>query len=255
MWKQATRRRSSPGLRRGSGTGFGRCGGLKLLRVFCLIPFSVSVASAQIQSAERATVSEHFGNIEFADGQGFAKTLTTDHKSGHPVLSPDGRTVAWIHIDKTEQVDQRGETSLWVADGLTGAIRKLSRGTQRDDFRSNIVNPYSAAFSLDGGFLYVTSELGSVTNGIHEIRLATDQHKFIIEGTLESAIRTGPYRGYLIVWQHRYFGPPKQGSYDGTYVVRPDAKQIFLIPGSIDQTDGGAGAVNRWLASKGWRAW
>jgi dipeptidyl aminopeptidase/acylaminoacyl peptidase len=175
------------------------------VRALCLISFSVSAASAQVQSAERATVSEHFGNIEFADGQGFARTLTTDHKSGHPVLSPDGRTVAWIHIDKTAEVDQRGETSLWVADGLTGAIRKLSRGTQRDDFRSNIVNPYNAAFSLDGGFLYVTSELGSVTNGIHQIRLATSQHRFVIEGTLESLIRTGPYRGYLIVWQHRYF--------------------------------------------------
>jgi hypothetical protein len=208
-----------------------------------------------IEAATAApSVSEHFGNIEFDGGQGFIKTLTSDHKSGRPALSPDGRTIAWIHIDRAQsEPDEAGATSLWIADGITGAVRKLAGESHGDDVRSNIINPENAAFSLDGGFVYVTSQLGTVNPGIHQVRVSTGQHRFVVAGALERVIRTGPYRGYLIVNQHRYYDPPKEGSYNASYVIRPDAKEILMIPGS--DKDGDPGAVDRWLATKEWKAW
>ena len=204
--------------------------------------------------AAQPTVSEHFGNIEFTTSGGLTKELTSDHKSGHPVLSPDGRTIAWIHIDKVAvEPEEAGVTSLWIADGVTGAARKLAGENRDGDAHTFIINPEQAVFSLDGGFLYVNSQMGAVTEGVHQINVTTGQHRFVIDGSVGGVIRTGPYRGYLIVGRHGYRSNPEFGAFNAAYVVRPDAKEVSMIPGSDGYGD--SRFVEGWLASKGWKAW
>ena len=66
-------------------------------------------------------------------------------------------------------------------------------------------------------------------------------------------IRTGPYRGYLLVQQHRYYERPEGGSYNPVFVIRPDGHKEFMVPGSGN--DDGELAVEPWLAKRNWRAW
>jgi hypothetical protein len=75
----------------------------------------------------------------------------------------------------------------------------------------------------------------------------------VTSGTALRVIRTGPYRGYLLVQAHRYYNRPTGGSYNPVIVVRPDGHDEFVVPGS--EIEEGSSAIDPWLARKGWRAW
>ena len=97
-----------------------------------------------------------------------------------PVLSPDGRTVAWVHVDnegiasEKEAPHEPGATSLWIGDGPTGTARRVAGDLKGTNLEAVIRNPSKATFSLDGRFLYVESDLATVSGGVHQINLATD---------------------------------------------------------------------------------
>lgn len=77
--------------------------------------------------------------------------------------------------------------------------------------------------------------------------------RFVRNGTALRVMRTGPYRGYLLIQVHRYDNRPSAGSYNPVLLVRPDGHGEFIVPGS--ENDDGDLAIDRWLARKGWRAW
>ena len=66
-------------------------------------------------------------------------------------------------------------------------------------------------------------------------------------------IRTGPYRGMLLVQRHKYHPAPRSfGAYDPVDVVRPDGKAMLTVPGS--DKDEGEPSVANWLKAHGWSA-
>ena len=219
--------------------------------------FTIGLGAAlALHTAAVATpsVSEEFGNIIFHDAQGVSRPLTSDHHSGKPVLSPDGRTLAWIHLDRKPPDNDpmaAGQTSVWIADAVSGGARRLAGSIRDADLRAEIVNPEAVAFSLDGGYLYVTSQLGTTSPGIHQIKLGLGTQKFVTGGALNGVIRNGPYRGFLLVGEHRYY--TQGGSYDATFLVRPDGQHVMMLPGS-DSDRPGADPVKRWLDAHQWRA-
>lgn len=105
----------------------------------------------------------------------------------------------------------------------------------------------SGVFSLDGGYVYVNADAWTTSNAVHQIEVATGKRRFVIDGSVLALIRTGRYRGYLLVQRHMYYGPPNHGSYNPVYVIRPDAKEVFPVPGS--DNDHGAKSVARTSAS------
>jgi hypothetical protein len=225
------------------------------LSVICISFITAAFPLPAASQPQLAKIYEHFGNIEYSDPTGARRLLTSDHLSGLPTLSPDGRTAAWIHIDRlaNRAAEQGDQTSVWIADAKTGAMRKLAGDSGDNNLENEIVNPQSAIFSLDGGYLYVTSELGAVTPGIHQIKISTDQRRFIINGTLIGVLRNGPYRGYLLVAQHSLYAPPKVGAYYAAYVINPDGKTIMMVPHSDDEHN--PNAVTNWLTANNWLAW
>jgi len=194
------------------------------------------------------------GNVVYVDAAGTRHPLTSGGGYKEPALGPDGHTVAFIHVDGPPQAaDENAPTSLWLADGLRGGAHQLIGHHDSGDMKQVFLSYGGPVFSLDGGFVYVTAQAWATSGAVHQVSLATGQERFIIDGGCDSVIRTGPWRGYLLVTRHMYYPAPKEGSYDPTYVVRPDAKQSFIVPGS-DKDDGGD-HVTPWLKKNGWEAW
>lgn len=204
--------------------------------------------------ADIPLVVERGGNIIYTGHDGATRTLTTGGGYKEPALAPDGHTVAFVHTDGPPGSDFEGPpTSLWVGDGMTGQVRKLFEPHDAPDPKDAVLACTGPVFSLDGGFIYVTCQAWATSGAVHQISVATGQQRFVIDGNLGKLIRTGPYRGYLLVSRHMYWPAPRDGSYDATFVVRPDAKKSFMVPGEAKGDD--ADHVTPWLKAHGWAAW
>lgn len=223
--------------------------GMKYIAVLFASAFLATLAFAS-----QPSVVEKYGSIQYTGVDGITRTLTDGGNYREPVLSPDGRTVAFIHQDSDgiEEGD-RGLTSLWIADGLTGTIRRLIGPSRNTEPHLNFAFFEKPIFSLDGGFVYVSADAWVTSSAVHQVNIATGKERFVIDGRAIAVIRTGRYRGYLLVRRREYRPAPHFGSYNPVYVVRPDAKEIFLVPGS--DKDDGEQSVSRWLDANGWKAW
>lgn len=189
------------------------------------------------------------GNIT-CDG----KAITTGGQDSEPVLSPDGHTVAFIRATGPAADSYSAPPSeLWTGDCTTGQTRKVFVGKAADTPERNLASVYSPAFSLDGGFVYVMSQAWVTSDAIHQIRLSDGREKFVTDGNSLSVIRNGPYRGYLLTQKHMYRKGGEGGSYDPTWVVRPDGKRIKMVPGT--DNEGETDLTAEWLKRKGWTAW
>ena len=194
------------------------------------------------------------GNIVYTAANGATRQLTSGGGFSDPALSPDGRTAAFVHADGPSNDTYNGPpTSLWVADTATGKARKLIGPHDASDMKEVFMSFGGPVFSLDGGFVYVTASAWATSGAVHQVSLATGQERFVIDGGCDAVIRTGKWRGYLLVTRHMYYPAPKEGSYDPTYVVRPDAKQAVMVPGT--DKDDEKDHVTPWLKANGWTAW
>jgi hypothetical protein len=224
---------------------------MKLLSLVTLIA-TLMMTSAAI--AATPSVSAVAGDVVYVGADGARHQLTTGGGYEEPTVAPDGHTVAFIHVDGPPQAeDENAPTSLWVADAATGAAHKLIGHHDATDMTEVFISYGGPVFSLDGGFVYVTAQAWATSGAVHQVSLATGQERFIIDGGVDKVIRTGPWRGYLLVTRHMYYPAPKEGSYDPTYVVRPDAKQSFVVPGTDKDDD--KDHVTPWLKQHGWEAW
>lgn len=173
--------------------------------------------------------------------------LTQGGGYADPVLSPDGRSVAYIKVEH-QGTDSYGDsrTSLWIADLAGGGSRQLLASQPADGMTENLAAIWEPEFSLDGGFVYVESEAWVTSPAIHQVNVKTGVHKFVTAGALWQVIRAGKYRGYLLVQKHEYHPGPDYGSFNPVYIVRPDGKWSKRVPGS--DKDDGENSVDAWLA-------
>ena len=185
---------------------------------------------ALVAGSAEAAVSVQDGNI-LCDG----KAITSAGVDDQPALSPDGHTVAFVRSLQVESADGPMDTAaLWIGDCNTGRVRQLLKPHPNNDkAERNLRQVNNPVFSLDGGFVYVMATAWVTSDAIHQVSIATGKEKYITSGNKLSVIRTGPYRGYLLLSQHRYHA--EGGSYDPTYVVRPNGKIVMMVPGTDNE--------------------
>ena len=199
-------------------------------------------------------VEEQFGNIIYDQADGTQRQITNLHMDGQPTLSPDGKTIAFIRIEG--QATMKGDpdfTALWVADGPSGNIKRLLGSNTNNDPKLNLQSIHSPTFSLDGHFVYVLADAWATSAAVHQVNIESGNDRFVIDGNTNKVIRSGQYRGYLLVARHKYHPPPRKGSYDPVDVVRPDGHVEFTVPGT--EIDDGVDRVAPWLHQHGWDAW
>lgn len=217
-----------------------------------LLVFSLVALEATPLAAARPTAFEQYGNVYYRAANGSVRQLTRGGNFGEPTLSPNGRTVAFIHLDsKASTEGENDQTSLWIGDGVGGAVRTLLRPKSSSKPARDLSSFAHPVFSLDGGYVYIEAEAWATSGAIHQVSLATGQERFVVGGSLHGVLRNGPYRGYLVVNEHRYYPAPKFGSYNPDFVIRPDGEEILRVPGT--EIDDRRDRLTPWLKMKGWR--
>lgn len=168
--------------------------------------------------------------------------------------SPDGLyTVSIVPAGEGDE-NGTGSQAIDLYDANRTTKRRLLISKWNGVHSQNLVGLSHPIFSLDGGFVYFSSSDVEPTSGyVHRIDLKLNTVKSICSGSVLRVMRTGPYRGYLLVQTHRYWDRPEGGSYNPVFLTHPSGKKIMMVPGS--DNDDGELAVDPWLAKMNWRAW
>lgn len=168
--------------------------------------------------------------------------------------SPD--TLYTVAIVPIGQGDENGSGSQAIVLYSTTAKiqRRLLVSKWSEDYASNLAGLSHPIFSLNGGYVYFNSTDASPNSGyVHQLDLKLNVVKSVCAGSVLRVMRTGPYRGYLLVQTHRYWDRPEGGSYNPVFLTHPSGKTVMMIPGS--DSDDGEIAIDPWLTKANWRAW
>ena len=229
------------------------------MRLNIVLTASLLGAGLAAQSLPRAVHAAAHVSIVRGDvrcrGAGRTVTLTRDGKNSDAVLSPDGRTVAFIHqVKPSPEADfpEEATNDLWLGDCRTGRIHLLASPASSDkDMFASMDGP---VFSIDGRRIYVSLFSGGDYLIVYQVDVATGKHAFLMAAELEGVIRNGPYRGDLLATQHTDLAGPDGQHYGGYpyYIFRPDGTTVLRIPGSENWKGQG---LKRWLTVRHWRVW
>ncbi len=215
----------------------------------CLAAFSQNHNSG-VEGKVRPWVTERQGAVIYHDQQSRECALTPPEQFTQPELSPDGKTVAVIQIEKPGDPGMdEARTSLWIVDVASGSQRKLLASTPGGGMTEMLAAMWHPQFSLNGGFVYVAAEAWTTSSAIHQVSVTTGAHRYVTDGELLLVIRRGRYAGYLAVSKHKYPANPELGATNPVYIVRPDGKWAIEVPGSA--SDEGDKSLPRWLRKNG----
>lgn len=168
--------------------------------------------------------------------------------------SADGRYTVSIVPNGTGDENGSGAQAIVLYSTKSNIQRRLLVSKWNGDYARNLAGLSRPLFSLDGGYVYFNSTDASPNSGyVHQLDLKLNVIKSVCSGWVLRVVRTGPYRGYLLVQTHRYWDRPEGGSYNPVFLTQPSGKKIMMVPGS--DNDEGELAVNPWLTKMNWQAW
>ncbi len=192
-------------------------------------------------------------NIVCTDIRGHRQAVTSRGGYDSPVLSPNGHTLAFLHMDKSNDIPNGLAGALWVGDCLGHNARRLLPSAHRgQDGDNGWVSLDKPSFSLDGRDIYVSAFYGGDSGLVHRVDVATGSQVYVFPAELIGVIHAGPYRGDLLATQHTDL-VDKQGAHYGgypVYVFTPDGKAVLRVPHSEGWNEG---QLKAWLKQMDWQ--
>jgi len=153
------------------------------------------------------------------------------------VQSPDNNWIAFVKkghriiptiCAEFANTGSKYGNEIWIYNLKTKSKRLLVANNFSCNHPSKkIVDPKGLQFSPDGKTLYFLTSAWPTSNAIHSVNIDGKNLRFVTDGNEYHIVRSGPYRGDLIVNQHRYRFHP-MGSYDWDWLFTPTGKQIKL---------------------------
>ena len=156
--------------------------------------------------------------------------------SSKRVFSPDGKHFAFVanYRESKDLVFPNYERTADIFYGEKGHQAKIlvKAGT-----KVNIENELvplneieQLLFSNDGRELYITCGRWVTSSAIVSIDIKTKKPRYVTSCCGDfKVIRTGRWKNNLIVVHHRYYGPPKLGSYFPKLIFSPKGKELKLL--------------------------
>lgn len=192
----------------------------------------VLAASLAATPARAQGVATRDGNVFYrATADAAPRQLTRTGLDRDAVLSPDGRTIAFIRGtpgDSVEAVAGPEEaTSLWTMGVDGGGARMHLKGRTAEVAGQVLAALQSPRFSPDGRRIYFLSSAWATSGAVHVLDLSTGSERFLVAGNSLEVVPAGEYAGFLVVSQHRYF--LAGGSYDWYWLFSPDGEEVDPI--------------------------
>jgi hypothetical protein len=165
--------------------------------------------------------------------------LTKDKKLTDLTKSPDGKWIVFVKKSNytipsncfysSEKGDQADE--IWIVNAKEMTKKLLvAPHFSCGDVSNVIIDPHNLQFSPNSKTLYFETSAWVTSGAIHAVD--TDGHhlRFVTDGGELRVVQSGPYKGDLIVNQHRYRfkGDTPLGSYNWDWLFTPTGKQIKL---------------------------
>lgn len=179
----------------------------------------------------RGTVAVPQGNVVYTAPGGATQVLTETGADDHPVLSPDGRLIAFTRLTR-EGNNQDGDPpvrDLWVirVDGLKATKLVTGKPEGNEDPQQVLAGIDHPAFSPEGSTVYFMTAAWVTSSAIHAVPSAGGPQRYVTSGNSLSVVRRGKYAGALMVVQHRYMDG--HGSWNPQVLVSPAGKKIKVV--------------------------
>jgi hypothetical protein len=183
-----------------------------------------------------ALVFSKSGNIYYRDNRGHTIQITQTGKDSSPELSPNKHMIAFVRtgnqvIPDRCDVDATYGNEIWLYNFSTKKENRLVKNNfECDEPTKRIVDPDHLLFSLDSRTLYFETSAWTTSGAIHAVNINGKYTRFVTDGGNLRVVQSGPYKGDLIINQHRYRfeGDTPLGSYDWDWLFTPTGKQIKL---------------------------
>ncbi|MEW5927881.1 MAG: hypothetical protein AB1941_10370 [Gemmatimonadota bacterium] len=207
-----------------------------------LLPALLCIASA----APAQEVGVERGNVTYRASAGAPlRRVTTSGLDSQPVLSPDGRWIAWARATPRDSVEgpagRVGAGEVWIARTDGSGARMLVRGRPAAEPRELLAGLSEPRFSPDGRRVYFLSRAWATSGALHAVDVGSGRRRFVAPSSGYEVVLRGRWRGHLVAWQHRYF--LAGGSYDWAWLLAPDGAEV----GAVGETEA---AVAEFLAAQ-----
>ncbi len=191
---------------------------------------TLALAVSVLGSAEAQSIAVERGNVVFNRGED-RRVLTNSGHDSEPSLSHDGRLVVFVRATPGRKIAAgSGEVDaneIWLIGTDGRGERRLVRGSAHADPKRLLTGLQSPQFSPDGRRIYFLSAAWATSSAVHVFDLAIGREHYLCAGNSLEMLRSGKYRGHLIVLQHRYcLGG---GSYDWHWLLRPNGREVGPI--------------------------
>ncbi len=179
--------------------------------------------------ANAAQVFEKQGNVFLQAETGGVKQLTRLGQDAQPVLSPDGKLIVFVRklARSNPLIAEEQDNALWVMDATGENVRLLLSPHEDENPQKNLTDFSHPLFSLDGASLYFNCAAWVTSGAIHRWDWATQRPYFITDGDSLDIVPAGRYKGYLVVFKHKY--RKSGGANDAYWLVSPQGKEIRRI--------------------------
>jgi dipeptidyl aminopeptidase/acylaminoacyl peptidase len=197
------------------------------------LPVVLAFLLAQVVAAQPHVWIE--GDVFYEAKEGYeyrAKRLTEGKRVSEFRISPDGKFVALIEtVDgpmlQTPLEDVEPE-EIWIQQLDSGTRRLLAKAP----LSTYDASFFGLRFAPEGTRLYFHSVCAVVTSCVNSVDLSTGTVGRLTAGQILDLVNEGPYRGHLVVSQHRYYG--QGGSFEEAVLLSADGKEVFDIGSSED---------------------
>lgn len=185
--------------------------------------------------ANAASVLERAGSVFYVGEDGSSRKLTDLHTDTRPILSPDGKTTAFLRMKEHQTASNESANEIWLTDIAGKDTRQLLEMRPDDDPGKNLAQFNSLAFSADGKQLYFLTAAWATSNALHVLDLTSGKEHFVTDANDVLVIRKGRYANHLVVMKHKYL--KQGGSYDYYWLITPEGKEMIMAGENKQQAE------------------